>query len=250
MSEPGIVALHGFTGGPRSFDRLKLPHMNAVYLAGHGTSPELDPADFEEEISRIATICEERSPAAPVHLLGYSMGARVALGLLLHRPDYFYGATLMSVNPGLESETARKARQAWELSWVEVLDEEGLDAFEKKWSSLPLFESQKSLATKEIKDLRKERLSQTSHGLAYAMRVLGLGAMPNYWPQLSSLTRPITLVVGEEDHKFCALAQLAAQRSSQINQEILPGVGHNPLIEAPREVRNIIQSDQARWLNK
>ena len=50
-----------------------------------------------------------------VHLVGYSMGARLALGILAEHPELWEdgtirGATLIGVNPGLEPED-RAARK-------------------------------------------------------------------------------------------------------------------------------------------
>src|ERR1700722_7925977 len=48
----------------------------------------------------------------------------------------------------------------------------------------------------------EDRLRNTSHGLARALRGLGTGALPSLWDRLGEVSIPVTLVVGERDAKF------------------------------------------------
>ena len=80
------MLLHGFTGSPRSWDsvvaRAELGHEPLIpALIGHG--PEwrsVQTTSFDEEISRLGSMASSLDP--PRYLCGYSMGARLALGLL------------------------------------------------------------------------------------------------------------------------------------------------------------------------
>ena len=57
---------------------------------------------FEGNLEQVAR--RVRQVGASVNLVGYSLGARVALGLLASRPELVASATLVSVHPGLALE--------------------------------------------------------------------------------------------------------------------------------------------------
>jgi pimeloyl-ACP methyl ester carboxylesterase len=60
---------------------------------------------------------------------------------------------------------------------------------------------------------------------------------------LGELTMPVTLLVGERDRKFVDIAVLMAQRISQAEVVIVPGVGHAAHLEAPHAVADVIAGD-------
>ncbi len=233
-----MVLLHGFTGSPQSFDAMQLPRAVGVRLMGHGPDPVLGIASYDEEVSRIASLIA--SGSEPVDLVGYSMGARVALGMALKRPELVGRLSLIGVNPGLSSEQERQERLAWESRWIDTLEVDGLAVFEHKWRALPLFSSQASLPPQALEEQRRQRLSHTAHGLARAMEVLGLGSMPDLWPQLQDLKPEVQLVVGGSDHKFRAIAHKFKRLAKQAKVVELDGVGHNPLLEAPNALRSVL----------
>ncbi len=236
-----FFSLHGFTGTGGSVDVLDLDSPVSPLLGGHGPMPDLSRGSFEAEVNHWLAVV--RSLGCRVHLLGYSMGSRLALAMLLRAPELFCRATLLGVNPGLESAEAREERKSWEMGWVRILQQEGLAAFESAWSSQALFATQR-FANSQIRQAQREaRLSHTSEGLAHAMRSLGLGQMPNFWTQLETLRVPTRLIVGGEDGKFRDIAARMASISSFFQVSEITGVGHNPILESAPAVRRIIDQD-------
>ena len=234
MSFP-FACLHGFAGGPDDFLRLDLPRVHAPWLTGHGPTPDCSALSYEEEIERQAA--QLRQLGCAVHVVGYSMGARLALGLALAHPGLVARLSLIGVNPGLMSESERCERRAWEQSWIHLLQTEGVRAFERKWSQLPLFSSQRQLPETVLRRQRASRENHTAAGLSHALSVLGLAAMPNLWAKLSRLGMKTELVVGALDEKFRNIALEMADRVPSLRVFALPGIGHNPLIEAPQVIR-------------
>jgi 2-succinyl-6-hydroxy-2,4-cyclohexadiene-1-carboxylate synthase len=209
-------------------------------MVGHGVDWRSRAVDsFESEVSRLAEVASDHS--RPRLLGGYSMGARVALGLLAEHPGLFDAAVLIGVHPGLEDEKARLARRRLDAERVKLLRDEGLDAFVRAWESLPLFASQQSLASKTLSDQRDIRLDHEAEGLARALEVLGLAEMPSFGPSIRRSQTPITLVAGSRDPKFCKLAHELASGHSHLRAEIVDGVGHNVLLEAPNVVGALMQ---------
>lgn len=250
-----LVLLHGFTGHAASFQKLlaQLPLTTRVLcpvLLGHdghgGGDEDQSPASkaeascgFTAEVDRIAAQIRG-AHLGPAHLVGYSLGARVALGLLVRHRELFHSATLLSVNPGLQSAEERQARVAADERWIALLQEHGLAAFLTQWEQQPLFATQRNLpaAVRAAQDAVRRRHSEK--GLARALRELGLGRMPDYWPALPELGLPVRLVVGALDAKFAALADRAATLLPAAAVVRVPGVGHNLLLEAPEALSALL----------
>ena len=60
--------------------------------------------------------------------------------------------------------------------------------------------------------------------------------MPNYGPAMASLELPITLITGSLDIKFSKMAKELADQNVRTRSELVGGVGHNVLLEAPSVV--------------
>lgn len=236
MKRP-LVYLHGFAG---TGDQLKrhLPEAIAPTLEGHGPFPACLSQGFEEAVSRLL---DAPHFASPVHLIGYSMGGRIALALALQRPDLVSSLTLVGASPGPRSLPEREERRAWELSFVDLLEQKGLQEFLADWEKLPLFAREQLLPDDALNRVRRARREHRPEGLAHALRVLGHASMPDYRPRLLQLTMPVRLVVGALDTKFLLLAQEMAEAIPRASLHVVPGAGHNPLLETPDQVLTLLQ---------
>ncbi|MET0795283.1 MAG: alpha/beta fold hydrolase [Polyangiaceae bacterium] len=236
-----LLALHGFTGSPDSWRFLaeSASHWLAPSLIGHaGADAAPQVSSFQDEVERLAAVA---SDAQPLHVIGYSLGARLALGIALRYPERVARLTLVSGHPGLGSEAERRARRAADGLWIALLLERGLLAFLAAWEAQPLWASQARLA-KSVRDRKRaERLTHDAPGLAHSLRVTGLAEMPNYAERLAELRMPVQLLAGELDPKFCALARTMAAHLSQPTLDIVPGAGHDLLLERPEFVTEVIR---------
>jgi 2-succinyl-6-hydroxy-2,4-cyclohexadiene-1-carboxylate synthase len=245
------VFLHGFTGSPRNFQSLiaACPLGDRTYapaLLGH--DPEAPPASaaelpasgrFEAEVDRLAAEIEQRG-LAPVHVIGYSLGARLALGLSVRHPTLIARATLVGVHPGLRTEDERQQRRASDAQWCQLLERDGLAAFVDAWEKQPLFASQERLPAAAREAQRRERLRHSQAGLRLSLLCTGLAEMPSYWPALRTIGVPIDLVTGELDTKFTALARAAQAELPAGALLEVPGAGHNVLLERPSAIAALI----------
>jgi 2-succinyl-6-hydroxy-2,4-cyclohexadiene-1-carboxylate synthase len=244
------MLLHGFTGAPASWSSViahaELEHAPVVpLLAGHGPDwREREVASFDEEITRLCALASTMPP--PRYVGGYSLGARVAAGMLAIAPGLFEGAVLVGVHPGLDDEEARRARQAVDEGRATRLRAEGLDAFVADWEQQPLFSSQRTLPEEVRAKQREIRLHHDADGLARSLEVLGLGCMPRYADALSATRVPITLMAGAEDAKFRALGNDLAARNQETGCIIVEGAGHNLLLEAPDAVAEAMAGVERR----
>jgi len=236
---PTLVFLNGFTGTPASWDRVRgrIGHVAPVLappLLGHGAPPPFA-RTFDEEVDRLAALVRDAGPA-PAHVVGYSLGARLGLGLLARHPRLFASATLVAPHPGLTTEQERRARIAEDAARAARLREGGLDAFVAEWEAMPLFATQRSLPPAELEAQRAHRRGHDAEGLALSLEVLGLGRMPPRWDLGPTLTVPVHLLVGGADAKFEALARRFAQGAPRVRVDVVADAGHNLPLEAPAAV--------------
>jgi 2-succinyl-6-hydroxy-2,4-cyclohexadiene-1-carboxylate synthase len=242
-----LVLVHGFTGSPASFDEL-LSQLQArrpgrrIYcpsLLGHGARPCLGPQRFELEVDRLADEIR-RAGMVGAHLCGYSLGARVSLGLLARHARLFSGATLLGVHPGLASAAERAERVGNDERWCELLSRQGTASFLRAWEAQPLLATQHQLPQVSLERQRRIRQAHTASGLCRALRVLGLGQMPDYRGVLCAQPLRVQLLVGARDAKFLALAQQLAAGAAHVEQELVAAAGHNLLLEAPEYVAGVL----------
>lgn len=242
-----IVFLHGFTGVPGNFNAisrgLSEPKLVlAPALLGHLDGPQYGES-FASEVARLAQLIAQRA-TSPAVLVGYSLGARLALGIATHSPALVRALILISVNPGLRTASERAARVASDEELARFVEQHGTQAFvAQRWETQPLFRSQRSLPDAVLNEQRQQRHQHEAAGLAHCLRVLGLGMMPNYWDELAHVANqvPTTLLTGTSDEKFHALAAEICECSPKIAWLSAPDVGHNLLLEAPELVLRIVQ---------
>lgn len=256
-SPPGaLVLLHGFTGGPQSWHavllELHVPQgvdVIAPHLAGHGEQPEtlgVDPSNhsFDAEVDRLAHVCVSRGVSSTnrAFMVGYSLGARLGLGLLVRYPHLFERGLLVGVNPGLEDDAERRWRRVHDETLAQKAERLGLDAFLDHWQALPLFDSQAALPETTRRAQALLRRANTAQGLALSLRTCGLGQMPNYTSRLSTLCLPLQLVVGERDERFVGLSERLSRVLTNASLHLVPACGHNVPLEAPAALAALIQA--------
>jgi 2-succinyl-6-hydroxy-2,4-cyclohexadiene-1-carboxylate synthase len=228
---PGdLVLLHGFTQTGRSWARVReaLGERYRCFtpdLPGHGDAAERRPATFDAVAAYVAALKPERFA-----LCGYSMGGRLALDCALRMPARVQRLVLVGASPGIADAAERAERRAADEALADRIESEGLEAFVDSWSAQPLFAGQ----PRGVAELaRADRLRSTAPGLAAALRGMGTGVMTPLWDRLGELRMPVTLIAGEHDEKFRAIAERMAGSIPDARVVIAPGAGHAVHLEAP-----------------
>jgi 2-succinyl-6-hydroxy-2,4-cyclohexadiene-1-carboxylate synthase len=237
MARETIVLLHGFTQTGRSWEPT-IAALGERYRAlapdirGHGSASHVRPADFPSVQSDLLSLT-----SGPFVLAGYSMGGRIALSLALAAPERVSRLTLIGASPGLSDVTERRSRRRADEALADRVEGEGIAWFAAHWGSLPLWADQPPAVAAAA---NAERLSQSPAGLAAALRGLGTGAMEPLWDRLPSLGMPVTLIVGERDAKFRAIAERMAQTLPRADLHVVPGAGHAVQLERPAAVAALL----------
>ena len=228
------LLLHGFTGTPESLASLAAPPGSlAPALGGHVHTPLL--GGFDDEVERVAKLAGERGG-----LFGYSLGGRLALGLLARYPRRFRHAVVVSAQPGLLSDAERAARRTADAHFVQLLEREGVPAFVDAWQKLPLWASQGALPEAVRLAQRAQRLRHDAAGLAASLLRHGLGEMPDLRPFLAQVETQVELVVGELDDKFVRQNRELLRLLPRARLTIVPGVGHNVPLESPASIARLL----------
>jgi 2-succinyl-6-hydroxy-2,4-cyclohexadiene-1-carboxylate synthase len=142
---------------------------------------------------------------------------------------------LIGATAGIESDVERADRRNADGDLADRLLDLGLPVFLDRWLASPLFASLSDEAA-----CRSARLQNRPEGLASSLRSVGTGSQEPLWDRLGQLAMPVSLVAGQDDQKFSALAQRMAAAIGE-NAEVLiePG-GHALHLEHPRAMAQLL----------
>ena len=228
-SDRCIVFLHGFLGTSEDWEPYlayfssKDFHVIAPDLPGHGSSLSYE--------------LEELIPLIPkkTHLVGYSMGGRIALNLQKCYPNHFSSLTLISTNPGLRTAKEKKERIVWENQIIESLKTETIENFIQKWY-------QQSLFSGFVPPIN--RLHQNKDGLISAFRKFSIANLPSLWDYLSQSQLPIQMIFGAKDLKYSKLKQEVKKidTNHRIKTYSVANCGHSVHLENPHLIFTLVEN--------
>ncbi len=244
---PPLLLLHGFTGTMHTWVPFiakwsKRYKIISVDLVGHGQTQapnDLKYYSMEAEAKALLTLLDHFN-ISKAHVLGYSMGARLALYLKIHAPERIEGLIMESGSPGLPEEHERQSRCVQDIKLAEKIETNGIEAFVDFWESIPLFITQRTLNSRVKSQIRKERLSQSAEGLANSLRGMGTGQQPSLWENLKELTGPVHFIAGQLDSKFVDIAKRMTQRAAPAHFHMVTHSGHAIHVEQSKVFDRIV----------
>ncbi|RTR38137.1 2-succinyl-6-hydroxy-2,4-cyclohexadiene-1-carboxylate synthase [Shewanella canadensis] len=233
--KPALVMLHGFLGSKNDWDTLisdLLPHFYCICidLPGHGQSPALSSgaSGFERVASAIQTSLSSLS-IVRYHLLGYSLGGRIALHLAQAYPDNLLSLSLESSHPGLQSIAERQVRARSDHTWSEKLSSVPIESFLSLWYQQGVFAE---LTESKRQALIRKRSHNNSEALLTVFEPTSLAKQEDLWQLPNQLQLPCHYFVGKDDSKFSALASRWANQTN-IQVHTITDAGHNVHLAAP-----------------
>ena len=211
-------------------------------IRGHGVASGCEPVTLGAVIGDVASAVD-----GPFTLVGYSMGGRIALHVALALgASRIERVVLIGASPGLAEDGLRGERVASDEALAGELEglaaERGpsaaMNEFARRWATAtPVLAGQPA----EVRErAHADRLRNTPAGLARALRGLGTGALPPLWDRLGELTMPVTLIVGERDAKFRAIAEEMGRLIPHAALVVVPGAGHAVHLESPDAVAGVV----------
>ena len=234
-SGPRLVVAHGFTQTARcwgAFGELLFPGREVVAadLPGHGGSSEL-----RAGLADVGRLLLDAGGDEPFDLLGYSLGARVAIHAALGGPPTLRRLVLIGGTAGIEDPAARAARRSRDETLADELEGSGdVGAFLERWLAAPMFAGLRDTAF-------TERMRNTAAGLASSLRLAGAGAQEPLWEQLPEVACPVLALAGADDVRFGLAAGRIADGVAAGVMSLVPGAGHAAHLEQPRLAARIVE---------
>lgn len=243
---PPVLFLHGFMGSSRDWeeviDGLRGHYFCvAVDLPGHGQSVGLTDEDAYSMggTAVLLTGVLDEIGVDRTHVVGYSMGGRVAMYFAVHFPKRCRQVVLESASPGLKAESDRLARRGTDEARAIQLETQEYAEFLEEWYRQPLFET---LERHEglLERMIASRITNLPNELARSLREMGTGQQPSLWEMLEHVTTPVMAVAGALDGKYVDVAERMAVLMPTARTAIISNVGHNVHAENPAEYRDLI----------
>jgi len=252
-----VLFLHGFSGSGLSWAGIAGlgNRVRAIVpdLPGHGaTGWEADPrptavagaggtgdgppdrrprASVERTADDLAAIVR-RLGAVHVDVVGYSLGARIALRLAVTHPEAVGRLVLEAPSAGIADPAARAARAAADAERARLVVREGIEAFATRWEAEPVLAGEAALPADARARQAAIRRSHAPLGLAASLVYAGQGAMEPLHDRLAAVAAP-TLVVAGADDLVRARAEEVAAAIPGARLVLVPGAGHAPHLERP-----------------
>ncbi len=222
-----LVLLHGFTNtgacwGPVLAAAGERYRALAPDIRGHGSASAARPVT-------LAAVLDDIAPTDI--LVGYSMGGRIALHAAL--AGRAQRLILLSASPGIADDSERARRRDEDEELAARVERWSIEEFAGRWAQTPILAG---LTPELAAQAHADRLRSTPAGLAAALRGLGTGALPPLWDRLHELTIPVTLIVGERDSKFVAIARQMVEALPDARVVVVAGAGHAVHLEHPAAV--------------
>jgi 2-succinyl-6-hydroxy-2,4-cyclohexadiene-1-carboxylate synthase len=242
-SGPPVVTLHGFTQTARLWgpfgDALAEDHtLIGIDLPGHAGSDAVR-ADLPETAGLVRDAVAAAVGAVPCDLLGYSLGARVALHVATGTDLAIRRLIVIGATGGIEDPAARERRREVDNATAAALEASGdVEPFIERWISGPMFAGLAGTAQPE------ERRRNSAAGLASSLRLAGTGTQEPLWDRIPALAAPLMALAGADDTRFGAHALRLAQSAPSGVASFIPGGGHAVHLAQPLVVAHIVR----HWL--
>ncbi len=241
---PTVLFLHGLSGvaevwGPTVSHLMAGRRYLALDQRGHGHSPtgaDLDYSAraFEEDAAEFI-----ESLGTPVHLVGHSMGARIALLLAAHHPALLGSATIIDIGPDASRKNITDTLAALERRQ---------ERFESRDEAIAaVFRSRKpALSDEEILLARLMRGADGSYAWRSSREVLGecvtRQRSRSYWSEWRAISVPAMFVHGGASTEVSTvIAERMRAANPRVRFERLEGVGHNIPLIAPDALSALLE---------
>jgi 2-succinyl-6-hydroxy-2,4-cyclohexadiene-1-carboxylate synthase len=237
-SGPPLVLLHGFTQTARLWgpfgDALAHDHtLIGVDLPGHAGS-DAERADLPAAAALVAEAVTSTIGRDPCHLLGYSLGARIALHVATGTDLPLRSLLVIGATGGIENADRRQQRRTADDALAAGLEASGdVVSFIDRWVSGPMFARLSDRAD------RTERQRNSAAGLASSLRLCGTGTQEPLWDSLQKMATPLLALAGSDDARFAAHALRLARTAPYGVATLVPGGGHAVHLAQPDVVARL-----------
>lgn len=227
---PVLLLIHGSASSARSWDAL-VPLLTGSHrviridLLGHGRSakPHGDHYALPGQARRVAAVMDLLGVRRAV-VAGHSSGGVAATALAELRPDLVTALVLINTGPGLDAFIASEQAAINPETWPPA-DEE-IRRFASTGFSRPGYQVPEELLD-EVRAMTYHSLTAT---MAATSEYLARRALPE---RLAELGKPLLVLFGADDRRWRSSSADRYRVVPGARVELLPGLGHSPILEDP-----------------
>ncbi|WP_083700249.1 alpha/beta fold hydrolase [Mycobacterium sp. IS-836] len=235
-SEPALLLIHGYAGSTTWWDRLvpRLAENHRVIrvdLLGHGRSAK--PADgytVAAQANMIASVLSELG-VRTVIVVGHSTGGVIATALAEHPCGAVVALALIDSGPSVDAYLRPRGlgqlisipvigRILWNLRSESTIRKGLSSAFTREVDIVPQI----------VADVRGMNHPAFTSTPKETMKYLARRSLPD---RLGELTLPVLVIFGVEDRRWRSSSTAGYATVPNVAVELLPGVGHTPMLEEP-----------------
>jgi 2-succinyl-6-hydroxy-2,4-cyclohexadiene-1-carboxylate synthase len=216
MKKKIVFCLHGFLGLPEDWDFLKDPSFETVavdFMNVRGLTPD---SSLERWGENFNLWVDKKYPHCEKHLIGYSMGGRLAMHALLSNFKNWSSAAFVSSHYGLTDEHEKQSRWQQDQRWSQKFLTYDFNTVIREWNAQPVFENSTNEPKREEKNYDVELLAKCLTNWSVSKQKYLL-------PELEKTKVPQLWMAGEYDKKYSALV------SNLANHLIVPQSAHRLL---------------------
>ncbi|MFG3257660.1 alpha/beta fold hydrolase [Streptomyces sp. NPDC048172] len=241
---PALLLVHGSASSARSWDPLvplltRAHHVVRVDLLGHGRSAKPDGPGYgiPEQAHRAGEVLDRLGLRRAV-VVGHSTGGSVATALAEQRPGLVSALALLNSGPYLDAFIGGDVVPIEPEQWPELTDEQILRAMAPAFSR-PGFRIPHDL----VDDVR----GMTYHSFVSTLRSSAAYLEERPLPdRLTGLRTPLLVLFGADDRRWGSASAEAYRAVPDARVELLPGLGHSPMMEDPERTATPLLDFTAR----
>ncbi|MGF1601617.1 MAG: alpha/beta fold hydrolase [Thermosynechococcaceae cyanobacterium] len=169
---------------------------------------------------RVSSTSSTFTPFTQNIILGYSLGGRLALHAVLHRPDLWQGAILLSTHPGLPHLQDRQSCLQADQYWGQRFLKEPWHPLLQEWDGLPVFNGIPCGVDRPEKCFSREQIARL-------FDIFSKGRQDDLLPHLKKLAAPpILYLSGALDKRYSEMGRRLAQDCDGVDWVAIAHAGH------------------------
>ncbi|MEC9326508.1 MAG: alpha/beta fold hydrolase [Verrucomicrobiota bacterium] len=165
-------------------------------------------------------------------IVGYSLGARIALQALLEENSPWSKAVIISAHTGITDKKVRNDRAAHDLQWSELCKTDWT-RFIADWENQSIFDNSQKIADRNPLKHLKTNISET-----FIKWSSGIQSPPIN--NFQNIKTPVLWLTGEFDTKYTKYAAEACDQLSLSKLKIIENSGHRVPWDNPKETADAI----------
>ena len=220
------VLLHGFWGQPQDWNTVlgRLPLTCDVLIPDLYVEAALLPQhELTDWTKNFLSWLDHHAGREPVQIVGYSMGARLALNALIANPKRFRRGLLLSGAAFLFGFDPQ-ARAVFEQMWKERFESQPWGELKAAWQEQGIFHGSAAMSRRQGDEMR-QRLAQSMTNWSVTKHPFGLD-------HLRRLEPAVEWAFGALDQKYLEMAKSLRELPVQGQISIIPNAGHRLINDA------------------